>query len=161
MADPAVSFDEIFVAEFTAVERTVYLIVHDRELAKELTQDAFLALLQAWRKVSRYERPGAWVRRVAIRLAVRALRRHEHRARAERSAPAPSAVTAARDLDVWWAVATLSAQQRAAVVLFYFEDRPIDEVAEMLGCSSQTARVHLFRARQRLGAILSATEVDR
>jgi RNA polymerase sigma-70 factor (ECF subfamily) len=160
MANPLVGFDEIFAAEFTAVERTVFLIVHDRELAKELTQDAFVALLQAWRKVSRYERPGAWVRRVAIRLAVRALRRHEHRSRAERTAPAPSGVTASRDLDVWSAVGTLSPRQRAAVVLFYFEDRSIDDVADMLGCSAQTARVHLFRARQRLGAILSGTEVD-
>jgi RNA polymerase sigma-70 factor (ECF subfamily) len=47
------------------------------------------------------------------------------------------------------------------VVLFYFEDRPVDEVADLLGCSAQTARVHLFRARKRLGELLSVTEVDR
>src|SRR4051794_39382461 len=130
-------------------------------MAKEVTQDAFVALLRAWRKVSRYERPGAWVRRVAIRLAVRAVRRHEHRARGERWAAEPAGPTSSRDLDVWDAGRSLPARQRAAVVLFYFEDRPVVEVADMLGCSPQTARVHLFRARKRLSDLLSVREVDR
>jgi len=161
VGDPTPAFDEVFVSEFPSVERTVFLIVHDREMAKELTQDAFLALLRAWRKVSRYERPGSWVRRVAIRLAVRALQRREHLSRAEHRAPSPPEMATARDLDVWRAVGSLPARQRAAVVLFYFEDRPADDVADILGCSPQTARVHLYRARHRLGELLSDTEVDR
>jgi RNA polymerase sigma-70 factor (ECF subfamily) len=160
VADPLLSFDDVFVAEFTAVERTVFLIVHDREMAKELTQDAFVALLRAWRKVSRYERPGAWVRRVAIRLAVRALRRDDSRSRAERRSWEVPSLASSRDLDVVEAVRSLPARQRAAVVLFYFEDRSALEVADLMGCSPRTARVHLHRARQRLGDVLSVTEVD-
>jgi len=160
VVDPTPGFDEIFVAEFAAVERTVFLVVHDRELAKEVTQDAFVALLGAWRKVSRYDRPGAWVRRVAIRLAIRALRKNESRSRAERQASEPPVATSSRDLDVWRAVRTLPAQQRAAVALFYLEDRSVHDVADILGCSPRTARVHLFRARRRLGELLSVTEVD-
>lgn len=98
MVDRTTSFDEVFVAEFTSVERTVFLIVHDREVAKEVTQDAFVALLRAWWKVSRYERPGAWVRRVAIRLAVRAVRKHESRSRAEIRAWDPPGPAPSRDL---------------------------------------------------------------
>ena len=161
MAGPTPDFDDLFVAEFSAVERTVFLIVHDREVAKEITQDAFLALLRAWRRVSRYERPGAWVRRVAIRLAVRTVRREESRARAEVRAPIPQASGSSRDWDVWRAVRSLPARQRAAVVLFYFEDRSVDEIADLMRCSPPTARVHLHRARQRLAALLSVTEVER
>jgi RNA polymerase sigma factor (sigma-70 family) len=161
VVDPTPAFDEVFASEFPSVERTVFLIVHDREMAKELTQDAFLALLRAWRKVSRYERPGSWVRRVAIRMAVRALQRREHRSRAEHRAPSPPEMATARDLDVWRAVGALPARQRAAVVLFYFEDRPVDELADILGCSPQTARVHLHRARHRLEGLLADREVDR
>lgn len=158
--DPTPGFDELFVAEFPAVERTVFLIVHDREVAKEVTQEAFLALLRAWRKVSRYDRPGAWVRRVAIRLAMRALKRRDHNSIAERRASEPPGPVSERDLDVWEAIRALPARQRATVVLFYLEDRPVGEVAELLGCSPQTARVHLYRARQHLGELLSLTEVD-
>jgi RNA polymerase sigma factor (sigma-70 family) len=58
------------------------------------------------------------------------------------------------DVDVLRAIRDLSGMQRAAVVLFYFEDRPLAEVADMLGCTESTARVHLHRARKRLAEIL-------
>lgn len=49
--------------------------------------------------------------------------------------------------------------QRTAVVLFYFEDRPVAEIADLLGCAPATARVHLHKARRRLAATLGG-EVD-
>src|SRR6266487_1774832 len=68
--DAGLEFDLLFADEFPAVMRAVYLIVHDLDRAEDITQDAFVQLLRHWKKVSRYDRPGAWVRRVAIRLAV-------------------------------------------------------------------------------------------
>ena len=51
-----------FRAEFPGVLRTVFLILHDRGRSEDVTQEAFIQLLTHWRKVSRYERPEAWVR---------------------------------------------------------------------------------------------------
>jgi RNA polymerase sigma-70 factor (ECF subfamily) len=53
--------------------------------------------------------------------------------------------------------------QRAVVVLFYLEDRPMEEVADLLDCRPSTGFVHLHRARHRLAELLSETvseEVD-
>jgi RNA polymerase sigma factor (sigma-70 family) len=44
--------------------------------------------------------------------------------------------------------------QRATVVLFYFEDRPVAEIADILGISDGSVKVHLHRARQRLVVLL-------
>ncbi len=44
--------------------------------------------------------------------------------------------------------------QRAAIVLFYFEDLPVAEIAHILDCAEPTARVHLHRARKRLAEVL-------
>jgi DNA-directed RNA polymerase specialized sigma24 family protein len=115
----------MFADEYPAVVRTVYLVLHDYARSEEIAQDAFLQLLRHWNKVRRYEAPGAWVRRVAIRLATRDAK-HE-----------------------------LPAQQRAVVVLFYFEDRPMEEIAAIAGCSVSTGWVHLHHARKRLGTLLS------
>jgi len=52
------------------------------------------------------------------------------------------------------AVLALPAKQRAAVVLFYFEDRSVDATAAVMGISPSTAKVHLHRARQRLAEML-------
>ena len=57
------------------------------------------------------------------------------------------------------AIRTLPAQQRAVLVLFYLEDLPMAEVADLVGCSASTGFVHLHRARSRLAELLSE-EVD-
>ena len=73
--DRAAAYAAFYLAELKAVSRTVFLIVHDKEAAEDIAQDAFVQLFVHWTKVSTYDRPGAWVRRVAIRLAARAVAR--------------------------------------------------------------------------------------
>jgi DNA-directed RNA polymerase specialized sigma24 family protein len=101
--------------------------------------------------VSSYDNPGAWVRRVALRQAVRAARRARHVPQFSRAG-----VSCECDevLDVRAAVASLPPAQRAAVVLRYLHDLPVAEVARTLGCSEGTAKTHLFRARKSLAARL-------
>jgi len=70
----------------------------------------------------------------------------------------PGGAQPALDLDVLRAVAKLPGTQRAAIVLFYLEDRPVAEVADSLGCSDATARVHLHRGRKRLAELLGEEE---
>ena len=57
-------------------------------------------------------------------------------------------------LDVAGAVRRLPTSQRAAIVLHYYEDRPVAEIASILGCAEATARVHLHRGRKRLAELL-------
>jgi len=58
------------------------------------------------------------------------------------------------DLTVLDAVKQLSPMQRAAIALFYLEDRPIAEIADLLGISVSTCTVHLTRGRRRLAELL-------
>jgi RNA polymerase sigma factor (sigma-70 family) len=161
MADGEAEFSWFFRLEYPRVVRTVFLVLNDHGRAEEIAQEAFIQLLVHWTKVSGYEQPGAWVRRVAIRMAGRAGRRErmrgllEGRFRPVVSAPPPDEP----DDEVVRAVRALPPSQRAAVVWFYFEDRPISEIADFLGCSPVTARVHLHKARQALAALLGE-EVD-
>jgi RNA polymerase sigma-70 factor (ECF subfamily) len=158
-------YASFYRAEFAAVTRTVHLIVHDRQRAEDIAQEAFLQVHRHWRKVSEYERPGAWVRRVAIRLAVKGVRRERLRGPLERVAAGRTtqvapAVERARDLDLMQAVRSLPAQQRAVVVLHYYEDRPVAEIAALLGCTESAAKVWLHRARRRLAELLTEEVVD-
>jgi RNA polymerase sigma-70 factor (ECF subfamily) len=150
-------FSALFRAEYVRTTRTVFLVVHDRGHAEEIAQDAFMQLLDRWTSVSEYDQPGAWVRRVAIRMAVRYLRRERMRSLLERRTqlePEPSEELTLPQTEVLTAVRQLPTNQRVAVVLHYFEDRPVAEIADALGCAPATARVHLYKARQRLAAIL-------
>jgi RNA polymerase sigma-70 factor (ECF subfamily) len=144
----------LFATEFRPVARTVYLIVHDQGRAEDITQDAFVELLRRWHRISRYDRPGAWVRRIAIRMAIREAGRERRRSAAEVEAE-PPAIAQPADIDLLRAVGSLPPMQRAAVVLFYFEDRPVAELADILSCADATVRVHLSRGRRRLADLLS------
>jgi RNA polymerase sigma-70 factor (ECF subfamily) len=142
-----------FRAEFPSVLRTVFLILRDRGRAEDIAQEAFMQLYSHWRKVSAYQRPEAWVRRVAIRMAVRQQKRDRLRTALERAADRPPSGSST-DLDLAEAMKDLSPTQRAVVVLYYYEDRPTAEIVEILGMSQSTVRVHLSRARRHLADLL-------
>jgi DNA-directed RNA polymerase specialized sigma24 family protein len=156
--EPQPSFEALFHREFTNIARTVFLIVHDRDIAQEVAQDAFVKLLHHWPKVSSYDRPDAWVRRVAIRIAVRHARREIRRPTVEAGLGEMRAV-GLPDPDVARALGCLTAMQRACVVLFYWDDRPVAEISALVGASESTVKQHLHRARTRLRELL-ADEVD-
>jgi RNA polymerase sigma-70 factor (ECF subfamily) len=153
IAIESADWSAIYTAEYAAVARTVFLILHDRQRAEDITQDAFVQLYSHWRKVSKFDRPGAWVRRVAIRLAIRHQRRERVRAALERDVE-PASLAQPIDVDLLRCIRTLPAAHRAAVALFYYEDRPVKEVASIMGWSEAATKVNLLRARQRLGKLL-------
>jgi DNA-directed RNA polymerase specialized sigma24 family protein len=153
VAEADFEYTAFFRNEFPGVLRTITLMLRDQPRAEEVSQDAFLKLLQGWPKISRYERPAAWVRRVAVRLAMRSIQRDRVwglvRGSLLPSEPAPPS-----RFDVDGAIRRLPASQRAAIVLHYYEDRPLAEVAMILGCAEATARVHLHRGRNRMRELL-------
>ena len=153
VTDVTLEYSAFFRAEFPGVLRTIELMLRDHGRAEEITQDAFVQLLLNWAKVSRYERPDAWVRRVAIRLASRSARRDRVFALFRLDVPSRPGPPDGR-YDVPAAISRLPTSQRAAIVLRYYEDRPVSEIAAILGCAEPTARVHLHRGRRRLAELL-------
>jgi RNA polymerase sigma-70 factor (sigma-E family) len=152
-------FAWFFRAEYAEVVRTAYLLTQDRDTAEEIAQEAFSQLYAHWKKVSGYDRPEAWVRRVAIRMCGKHMRRWR-RARELIERREEAEEQHASDVDLARAIRSLPGSQRTAIVLFYFEDRPITEVAEVLGCSTSTAKVHLHRARRKLADALGEVYDD-
>lgn len=148
-------YEWVFRAGFESVARTVFLIVGSRAVAEEITQEAFLTLLRRWSSVSDYERPEAWARKVAVRMAVRHVGRERSRPwREMRAQPRPDLEPAPPDPEVARAVAALAPMQRAAVALYYWEDRPVSEIARLLQVSESTVKQHLHRARAHLAVVL-------
>ncbi len=153
-AEASAEFDWWFRASYASIARTVFLVTRDHGHAEEITQDAFVKLLKHWSSVRSYERPDAWVRRVAIRMAVKQTKRERVGRERER-------LVEVRDRPVWWpdpdvarSVGQLSPMQRAVVVLFYWEDQSVFDIAHALDVSESTVKQHLFRARARLADLL-------
>jgi len=158
VADFDDAYAVFFRDEYRSVLKTAFLITRNAQRAEDVAQDAFVQLYRHWRKVSRYERPEAWIRRVAIRLAVRDVKRAHGREVLEPRSPTPLPV-GSPDFTVVNAVKQLPPMQRAAIALFYLEDRSVAEIAEALAISVSTCTVHLTRGRRRLADLL-ASDID-
>ena len=143
----------VFREEYANIARLAYMMLGDRAAAEDVAQEAFTRLYARWGTVSRYERPGAWVRRVAIRLSQRWRDRRRMEQQSVSQSASSDSVTP-YDAEVRRAILGLPAGQRAAIILHYLEDRPVREVAEIMGCATSTAKVHLHRGRKRLRAML-------
>lgn len=155
---PAVAFEAVYRAHWRPVVALVYGLSGSRAAAEELAQDAFVAAHRHWERVGGYDDPGAWVRRVAVNLAVSSLRRRAAEARAlarlgGRRRPLPAEL-APEDEAFWRAVRALPARQAQVVALHYVEDRPVAEIAAILEVAEGTVKAHLHRARAALAVAL-------
>ena len=118
----------------------------DREMASDAAAEAFARALAAPDTI---RDPAAWVWRVAFRVATTLLRAPNTTDDREASYEIDD-----RAADVMLALKELPQKQRAVFVLFYLEDRPAAEIAELLEMAPATVSVHLHRARRKLRTIL-------
>ena len=145
---------------------TLSLYTGDGDLARELAQEALAIACRDWPKVSRMGAPGVWVQRVALNLAKRQFSRWraERRALARRGPDEQTLREAdvADHVAVRQAVAGLPRRQRTALVLRYYADLPVGEVAEVMGCAPGTVKALTSQALARLrdrGGLIDVQEV--
>lgn len=160
----------IYEATCQSLFNTLCFQTGHRESAKDLLQDTYV---KAWRHLESYRGDGsllAWLRGIAVRLALdwrrglgRRLRQfvsmHQENGDLDFPAPDHEAGQDAR-LSVTGrafqaALQQLSPRQRACLILHELEDLPFAEVAREVGCAEATARVHHHRATQRMNELLA------
>ena len=133
-------------------------IVRSAHDAEDVAQEAFV---RAWLALPRFRGDagfGTWLHRIVARRAFDRL--EEMKRRRGREAPVEAAEAlaappgggegAGRARRMERLVAALPPAQRAAVTLFYYEDRSVDQVAAALGIPVNTVKTHLSRARAAL-----------
>jgi RNA polymerase sigma factor (sigma-70 family) len=138
------TFEQVFLAEYGGLARLAAIICRDPARAEELVQEAFAAALPRWADL---DRPGAFVQRTVINLAINA----RQRGRFTRQSPMDGIDTAVSDPepadDALRAVlAGLPAVQRAVVALRFYRDLPLAEIAALLDRPLNTVKSDLRRA---------------
>jgi RNA polymerase sigma-70 factor (sigma-E family) len=139
--------------------RLAVLLTGDWHAAEDLVQASLVKLYQAWPRLETDADPDAYLRRVVVNT-----HRSWWRARWRREKPVAAlpdgacvedmADTYATDMLVRQALAMLPRQQRAVLVLRYFEDLPEAEIASLLGCSPGSVKTHAHRGLRTLRELL-------
>lgn len=153
------SFDSFYRREFTGIVAIVRALVRDGAAAEDLAQDTFISARRHWPKVSAYDEPRAWVRRVAINKATSFLRWRgaEWRAAARVGGQAETTIPELSPFgdEVWREVRRLPRRQAQAVALHYVGQLTMVEIADVMRCSTGAVKSHLSRARSTLTKTLS------
>jgi RNA polymerase sigma-70 factor (ECF subfamily) len=158
------AFERLVPAYRRRVIGLAYSVLRDRAAAEDLAQEVFVKL---WRALPRYDgraRLSTWIYAITRNAAISALRTRRRSvslsdpavlAEAENREAAPD--PALGDSALWRHVDALPEKQRQAVILYYQDERTVDEVAAMMGMPVNTVKTHLHRARAILAAALATT----
>lgn len=150
----AEALERLFRRHWPSAHRAAYLIVQDATAAEDIAQEAFLAAIRALDRFDRRRPFGPWLHRIVVNRAIdwaraRALRREVAAEAAPDTGATARADAPSRDLVT--ALAALSPDHRAVVVLRYLLDYTPGEIADALDLPRGTVNSRLRRALDGLG----------
>jgi len=152
--DRVFEFEAFFEREKEGLFQALCLVTRNRFEAEELAQDAFLSVYERWDRVAEMDDPTGYLYRTAMN-AFRSW--HRRSALAARRAMGltriDDSIAEIEEQDVVVrALASLTARQRAAVVLIDVMGYSSEEAGRMLGIRASTVRTHAERAHRDLKA---------
>lgn len=160
-ADADAAVEQLYAAHWRQLVRLSVLLVHDRGVAEDVVQDAFVAMHGRWSRLRDPDKALAYLRQAVVNRSRSALR---HRVVVERHARTSAAgegtvdgpgVGGARRDAVREALLRLSDRQREVLVLRHYLDWSESQIADALGISRGAVKAHAHRGsaalREQLG----------
>ena len=145
-------FADFFDQHRLAMLRLAHLLCASREVGEEVAQEAFLVVHARW---SELDQPAAFLRTVVVNKS-RSVQRRQIRERRHARALGPTASVLDPDVDeMWQHLTSLSPDQRAVVVLRFYEDLTVADIADVMDKPIGTVKSLLHRAMSHLRASLT------
>ncbi len=163
--DGTVTYDELVRATERRLIRLGLMLTGNLHSAEDLVQTVLARAHRRWDRISGLDHPEAYLRTMVVNefLSWRRILKN-------RELPLAEPVDRPSDEDIgsrqalkdatWQLLTTLPKQQRAVLVLRYYEDLADDEIAEILGVAAGTVRSNASRALANLRDHLSTEEED-
>jgi len=159
------AFGRFVAARGRALCRTAYLLAGDWQVGEDLVQEALTRTYLRRRRLRSAAALEPYARKVLVSLFLTSRRRHWHQELPVADVPDHAVngqFDAAEDRrGLWPALLALPAQQRAVLVLRYFEDLTEAQIAAVLGCSPGAVKTHAARGLDRLRRSMALEEWTR
>ncbi len=161
-AGSSADLEALFRAHWPRAYRAAYLVVHDAGAAEDIAQEAFLAAIRALGRFDRRRPFGPWLHRIVVNRAIdwsraRSLRRESARPPDDVPDPATDGAGSCSP-PVLAALAALSADHRAVIVLRHFLGYTPGEIAKLLDLPRGTVNSRLRRGLDHLAELLPEAE---
>lgn len=145
-----------------SLRRTAYLLCGDWQLASDHVQEGLIRVYVRWGRLERDGRLHSYAKKAVVSAALDARRRRSSTelvtdtSSHERPAGIDHANASVERTALFEALARLPRRQRACVVLRYYEDLPVVEVAELLGITEGTVKSQSSRGLAALQSTFAA-----
>ena len=159
---PAEEFIEFATVTSPRLRRTAFLLCGDWHTAEDLAQSTLVKMFSSWRRISRKDAADSYATRTLVNTYLADKRRKrvgEILTDTMPERPVSSQTPEVRLL-VLNALATLPPKARAVVVLRYWSDLSVEQVATMLDCSTGNVKSQSARALDKLRILLADAPVD-
>jgi RNA polymerase sigma factor (sigma-70 family) len=151
-SDPLVEgFRAVYEAEVARLVRLAHLITGSNAAAEDPVHDAFLAAFDRW---DRIDDPQGYMYRAVVNRSRSLLRRRRNEL--TRRPESPSVALPPEIDEMWTALARLTPRRRTALVLRYYADLPIDEIADLMNARPGTVRSLIHRGHESLRKVLES-----
>jgi RNA polymerase sigma-70 factor (sigma-E family) len=163
----ATSFEDYVTARGAALVRFARVLAGDEHRAEDLVQEVLARAYLRWGQITRSDEPDVYVRQAIVNATRSWWRRRSSREKPtgqpfdrqfNQAVPGDMDAEAVERDAMWRHIRRLPQQQRAVLVLRYYEDLDDETIAKVLGCAPVTVRSHALRALNTLRAHLGAPD---
>lgn len=155
---PREQFAQVVTEHSHAMFRAARAVLDSDADAEDAVSEAILRAWQAWGGLRRREAAKAWLLKITVNCACEQRRRTGRVVAVENLEQVAGGAEDRHYDGLWDAVLALPEEQRSAVVLFYYEDLTLAQIAKVLGVAQGTVKSRLSRARGRLREMLREEE---
>lgn len=167
MTDESTLYDQLIAPMESRMMRTIWRVVRRSELAEDTLQDALTIIWRKRDRVRRHPNPQALILKICLDCAYDSLGKRErfrkiHDVSTMGSLDSHAYKDGSQELEgkeveaeVLKAIGRLPRKQAEAVLMRIVQDESYDVIAETMGCSETTVRIHVSRGRKRLSQLLS------
>ena len=146
--------EEIILDNYNQYYRLAYSYVHNADDAEDIVQNGAYKVLRASASLRNKEYAKTWVYRIMLNEIFDLLRKpkmESYEARKEENGIEDEHVEDTyADIDLQWALDALPAQEKAIVEMRYFEDKKLEEIADILNENLSTIKSRLYRSMKKL-----------
>jgi RNA polymerase sigma-70 factor, ECF subfamily len=147
-------YDKVF-----AIARGVLL---DQDEAADAVQEIFTLVYRHLGRFDRRSKFSTWLFRVAVNRSIQEARKNRHKSKHVELTEASAQVAAdepdTMDPKIQGVLLQLAPNDRALLVLFYWEELSLNDIAASLGCGVNAAKTRLYRARERFRVLYEEGE---
>ncbi len=159
-------FESYVAARGPALLRLAYVLTGNESDAQDVVQDALSRALPRWQRITQVDDPDAYVRRMVVNAHVSWWRKFRRKESPVDEVVLPGnaagadekAVVRAGNDELWAACARLPRDQRAAVVLRYYEQLSYAEIAALTAVAEATARSRVHRGLATLRTVMGESD---